>query len=97
MRGAVINLGLAAIIALTMLAYELGLLAPADAFFGAAAPLIFYTGYQFAKREGMALGDALADIFARPPVQPRRRAFHFAYLISAVLGLVVMIQTLAQA
>ncbi len=96
MRGYLLNAGLAAVIALTMLAYEFGALAPADAFFGTAAALICYTGHQFARREGMPLTEALADIFARPPAQPRSRAFHFAYLASAALGLLVMIQTLMQ-
>ena len=97
MRGLIVNIGLAAITAVTVLAYELGALAPADAFLGAAAPLICYTGYQFVKREGMPLGEALADIFARPPTQSRRRAFHFAYLGSVALGLMVIIQALTQA
>lgn len=97
MRGFLLNAGLAAVVTVTVLTYELGLLAPADAFFCAAAALICYTGYQFAKRDGMPLGQALADIFARPPEQPRRRAFHFTYLISAALGLLVMIQTLTKA
>jgi hypothetical protein len=97
MRGLIVNIGLATIIAVTMLAYELGMLAPANAFFGTAAPLICYTGYQFLRREGMTLPEALADIFARPPAQRRRRAFHFAYLASVALGLMVMIQAVSQA
>lgn len=96
MRGILVNIGPAAAVALTMLAYELGALAPADAFFGVAAALICYTGYQFARREGMPLGKALADIFARPPAQARPRAYHFAYLLAVALGLVVMAQTLTQ-
>jgi len=96
MRGIVVNAGLAATIAITLLAYELGVLAPANAFFAAAAALILYTGYQFARRDGMPLGQALADIFARPPARPGRRAFHFAYLASVALGLLVMAQTLTR-
>lgn len=96
MRGTIVNTALAAAAALTMLGHELGVLAPADAFFAAAAAVILYTGYQFAKRDGMPLGEAVADIVARPPARARGRAFHFVYLMSVVLGLVVMAQTLTR-
>lgn len=96
MRGAVVNTVFLAVLLSAALAFKLGIVSPADAFFGVTAPIVLYLGYQFARRHGMPLGEALVDIFARPPASGRGRALHVITLASLGLGLFVMAQALAQ-
>lgn len=77
-----------------MLAYESGAMAVHNAFFAAVAILVLYTGYQLVQREGMRLGEAVRSVVGNPESYPRRTAY-WAYVITAVAGIVVVGQTLA--
>lgn len=96
MRGVMVNAGFVSVLLGLALAFGLGALSPANAFFGVTASIVLYLGYQFARRHGMPLGEAVVDIFARPPAWGRGRALHAIFLATLGLGLFIMAQTLAQ-
>ncbi len=81
-------------LAIVFLAFELGGLSPANAFFWSAAVLTFYTAYQFLRRDGMYLGDALSSIFVRPTGSSARMRGYITYMGCAVLGVFVAIQAI---
>ncbi len=74
--------------------FELGMLAPGDAFFAIGITLLIYTGYQLAARENQPLRVAVVNMFTNPSSYSQRGAFA-AFIGTAVVGTTVILQTLA--
>lgn len=76
--------------------FELGEIAPRDAFFMAASIVIIFTGQQFISRESMGFLEAAKSIAVRPQSY-RSRTSYAAYVTCLVLGLLVTVQVMASA
>ncbi|MFN8948102.1 MAG: hypothetical protein ACK6DM_07655 [Alphaproteobacteria bacterium] len=76
--------------------FELGQVAPRDAFFLAAAIVIIFTGQQFIARENMGFVEAARAIVTRPRSY-RSRTTYAAYVACLMLGLLVTAQVVASA
>ena len=76
--------------------FELGQVAPRDAFFIAASIVIVFTGQQFISRENMGFFEAAKSIAVRPQSY-RSRTSYAAYVACLVLGLLVTAQVMASA
>lgn len=81
-------------IAVTAVLFETGFMAPGDAFFAASAVLLLYTGHQLVARENQPLREAVVALFTQPRTHGGR-GFFAAYVGTAVVGGVVVMQTLA--
>lgn len=77
--------------------YELGGLAPSNAFFLAVSGVALYTGSQFALRDGMPIGAALRSLVAEPASYPLKRIGQISYLAATGLGLAMVTQVVATA
>ena len=76
--------------------FELGQIAPRDAFFIATSIVIVFTGQQFISRENMGFLEAAKSIVVRPQSY-RSRTSYAAYVACLVLGLLVTAQVVASA
>ena len=76
--------------------FELGQIAPRDAFFLAATIVIIFTGQQFIAREDMGFLEAARAIATRPRSY-RNRTTYAAYVACLMLGLLVTAQVMASA
>jgi hypothetical protein len=76
--------------------FELGQIAPRDAFFIAASVVIVFTGQQFITRESMGFMEAAKSIAVRPQSY-RSRTSYAAYVTCLALGLLVTAQVMASA
>jgi hypothetical protein len=76
--------------------FELGQIAPRDAFFLAAAIIIIFTGQQFIARENMGFVEAARAIVTRPQSY-RSRTSYAAYLSCLMVGLLVTAQVVVSA
>jgi len=94
MQSIIGNVVAAAAMVVTALMYELGVLAPGDAFFAVAAVLLMFTATQLIARENQPLRDAVVSMFTNPASYGGRGAFA-AYVGSTVIGMIVIVQTLA--
>ena len=74
--------------------FEMGRIAPGDAFFIAAAIVIVFTGQQLIQREHMGLAEATSSIFTRPASWRSRSSFA-AYFACLALGALVTLQAVA--
>ena len=82
-----------AAIAVTAILFEVGVMAPGDAFFAASAVILIYTGHQLVARENQPLREAMVALFTQPRSHGGRAHFA-AYLGTAVVGVIVVMQTL---
>jgi hypothetical protein len=71
--------------------FELGRIAPGDAFFIAAAIVVVFTGQQLIQREQMGLAQAATTMFTQPKSWRSRTAFA-AYFACLALGTLVAVQ-----
>jgi hypothetical protein len=81
---------------LVLALFQMGSIAPRDAFFIAAAIVIVFTGQQFIAREQMGFIEAAKSIVARPRSFRNRTSF-VAYFACLALGVFVTAQVLALA
>jgi hypothetical protein len=79
-----------------LVVFELGQVAPRDAFFLAAAIVIIFTGQQFIARQDMGFVEA-ARAMATRPQSYRSKTTYAAYVACLVLGLLVTAQVVATA
>jgi hypothetical protein len=71
--------------------FELGRIAPGDAFFIAAAIVVVFTGQQLIQREQMGLTQAATTMFTQPKSWRSRTSFA-AYFVCLALGTLVAVQ-----
>jgi len=71
--------------------FELGRIAPGDAFFIAAAIVVVFTGQQLIQREQMGLAQAATTMFTQPKSWRSRTSFA-AYFACLALGTLVAAQ-----
>ena len=76
--------------------FELGQIAPRDAFFLAATIVIIFTGQQFIARESMGFFEAARAIATRPQSY-RSRTTYAAYVACLMLGLLLTAQVVVSA
>ncbi len=92
----IVNVSAVALLSIIVLAFELGGLAPADAFFGAAFVMVGFTAYQFLRQSGRSVGEAVNAIFS-----PKGRGVlsfsYLAFIGCSVVGMIVVVQALAVA
>ena len=79
-----------------LVVFELGQIAPRDAFFLAAAIVVIFTGQQFIARENMGFIEAARAIATRPQSY-RSKTTYAAYVACLMLGLLVTAQVVASA
>jgi len=79
-----------------LVTFELGQVAPRDAFFLAAAIVIIFTGQQFIARQDMGFIEAARAIATRPQSY-RSRTTYAAYVACLTLGLLLTAQVIASA
>jgi hypothetical protein len=76
--------------------FQLGLIAPGDAFFLAVAIVLVFTGQQLIAREDMGLAAAAHSLVTRPESY-RSRLGYLSYVACLVLGALVAVQVAALA
>ncbi|MEQ8745460.1 hypothetical protein [Pyruvatibacter sp.] len=81
-------------IAASAILYEVGVLAPGDAFFAVAVVLLVFTANQLIARENQPLRDAVVNMFTNPRSYSGRGAFA-AYVGTSAVGAIVIFQTMA--
>lgn len=84
----------AIIIAVTAILFETGAMAPGDAFFVTSFVLLLYTAHQLVARENQPLREAVVSLIARP-ASHGGRGYFAAFVGTAVIGAVIVLQTLA--
>lgn len=80
-----------ALMGAVLVLFQLGRMAPGDAFFIAAAVVVVFTGLQLMQREQMGLGQAAAAMFTEPKSWRSRTSFA-AYYACLALGALVTVQ-----
>jgi hypothetical protein len=85
-----------ALMGAVLVMFELGQIAPRDAFFIASSIVIVFTGQQFISRESMGFMEAAKSIVVRPQSY-RSRTSYAAYVTCLVIGLLVTAQVMASA
>ncbi len=85
------NLFLVATAAAVAALFQLGLMAPGDAFFAAVAIVLVFTGQQLIAREGMGLFAAAGSLLAKPDTYGSRLSY-LAYVACVGLGALVAVQ-----
>lgn len=85
----------AALVALVA-AFEMGFMAPRDAFFSVFTLVTVYVGALLLAHENESLGDALRSIFLKPGTNVPVMAYA-SHLVVAGLGTLVVVQTLTVA
>ncbi len=71
--------------------FQLGLIAPGDAFFLAVAIVLVFTGQQLIAREDMGLAAAAHSLVTRPESY-RSRLGYLSYVACLALGVLVAVQ-----
>ena len=94
MLNRIANVLIVGLMVAVLVLFEMGRIAPGDAFFIAAAIVIMFTGQQLIQRESMGLGEAAASIFTRPASWRSRSSFA-AYFACLALGAFVTLQAVA--
>lgn len=94
MQSLIGNIFAAAAMVVTVVMFELGFLAPGDAFFAVAAVVLLFTANQLIARENQPVREAIVNMFTNPASYAGRGAFA-AYVGSTAVGAVVIFQTLA--
>jgi len=89
------NILAASSLVLIFVLFEVGVMGPANAFFFAGTALTAYTAYQFLRRDGMSLKEALQSIFLRPATGGGRMRTYITYMGCTVLGVFVAVQAIA--
>ena len=79
-------------LALLVVAFETGLMAAGNAFFGVSAVLVLLTTYKLLPFDGKTPGEALRSIFSRPTERRSHAYGFFAYVGIAAVGLIVAVQ-----
>jgi hypothetical protein len=77
-------------------AFQVGALAPGDAFFAAVAIVLIFTGQQIIAREHMGLFAAAHSLFARPDSY-RSRVGYLSYVACFAVGALIAVQVAALA
>lgn len=85
------NLSLVAAAAAVTALFQLGLIAPGDAFFLVVAIVLVFTGQQLIVREEMGLSAAAHSLVTRPESYRSRFGF-LAYVACLALGTLVTVQ-----
>lgn len=93
MLNRIINGLVVATMAGVLVLFELGMIAPGDAFFIAAAIIVVFTGQQLIARENMGFAQAAASMFTQPQTWRSRSSFA-AYFVCLGLGALVTAQAL---
>ncbi len=93
MRSLIWNFVAVSVVVLSTVAFEVGYVAPRDAFFIAFTVLAIYTGNQLLARENQPLGQALASIFTKP-ASHGSSASYLSGLVVAGLSTLVVAQVL---
>lgn len=87
----IINVLVVALMGAVLVLFELGRVAPGDAFFLAAAIVVVFTGQQLIQREQMGLAQAATTMFTEPKSWRSRSSFA-AYYACLALGALVTVQ-----
>ena len=90
------NLLLACAAVVVAAGFQVGMIAPGDAFFLAVAIILVFTGQQIIAREHMGLYAATHSLVARPETYNSRLGY-LAYVACLAVGLLVTIQVAALA
>ena len=90
------NLLLAAAAIAVAAGFQLGMIAPGDAFFLAAAIVLVFTGQQIIAREHMDLYAAAHSLVTRPDSY-RSRVGYAAYVACLAVGVLITVQVAALA
>jgi hypothetical protein len=77
-------------------AFQVGALAPGDAFFAAIAIVLVFTGQQLMAREHMGLFAAMFSLFTRPDSY-RGRVGYLSYVACLAIGVLIAVQVAALA
>ena len=85
------NLILAAAAVAVVVALQVGVLAPGDAFFAAIAIVLVFTAQQLIAREHMGIGAAAHSLVTQPESY-RSRIHYLAYVACLALGALVAVQ-----
>jgi hypothetical protein len=80
-----------ALMGAVLVLFQLGRMAPGDAFFIAAAVVVVFTGLQLMQREQMGLTQAATTMFTEPKSWRSRTSFA-AYYACLALGALVTVQ-----
>jgi hypothetical protein len=88
----IINALIVALMVAVLGMYEVGMMAPGDAFFIAAAIVVVFTGFQLIARGEMGFAQAATSMFE--PRTYRSRTSFAAYFVCLALGAVVTAQVL---
>jgi hypothetical protein len=94
MQSLIGNILAAAAMVATVVLFELGFMAPGDAFFAVAFVIMMFTANQLIARENQPLRDAVVSMFTNPASYAGRGAFA-AYVGTTAVGAIVIFQTLA--
>ena len=89
MRSLFWNIVAVSTVVLATVAYEVGFVAPRDAFFIAFTVLAIYTGNQLLARENQPLGEALTSIFTKPASHSSSLSYVSAIVVGGLSTLVV--------
>ena len=90
------NLLLAAAAAVVAAGFQVGMIAPGDAFFLAIAIVLVFTGQQIIAREHMGLYAAAHSLFTRPESY-RSRVGYLSYVACLAVGVLITVQVAALA
>ncbi len=89
MRALIWNIVAVSVVVLSTVAFEVGYVAPRDAFFIAFTVLAIYLGNQLLARENQPLGQALTSIFAKPASHSSSVGYMSGLVVAGLSTLVV--------
>jgi hypothetical protein len=89
MRSLIWNIVAVSAVVLSTVLFEVGFVAPRDAFFIAFTVLAIYTGNQLLARENQPLGEAFASIFMKPGSHSSSIGYVSALVVGGLSTLVV--------
>jgi len=92
MLNRIINVSVVVLMGAVLALYEVGMIAPGDAFFIAAAIVVVFTGQQLIAREKMGFAEAASSMLV--PRTYRSRSSFAAYFACLALGALVTAQVL---
>ena len=87
----IINVLVVGLMGAVLVLFQLGRVAPGDAFFLAAAVVVVFTGQQLIQREQMGFARAATTMFTEPKSWRSRSSFA-AYFACLVIGALVAVQ-----
>ena len=90
------NLLLVVAAAVVAAGFQVGMIAPGDAFFAAIAIVLVFTGQQIIAREHMGLYAAAHSLFTRPDSY-RSRIGYLSYVACLMVGVLITVQVTALA